>query len=53
MKNYVITKLSNRGLQIGQNKYTQEEAIERMKKMSSAGHKNLAVMTLHEALGLN
>ena len=52
MENYVITKLSKRGLHIGQNKYTEEEANKRMEEMKALGHKNLKVMTVQEALGL-
>lgn len=53
MKNYVITKQTNEGTQIGLQTYTEAEAIKRVTEMKAAGHKNVSYELEHDALNGN
>lgn len=53
MRNYVIVQKTNKGIHIGQNNYTETDALARLERMKAAGHKNLKVMQVDQALGLN
>ena len=53
MKSYVIVQRTNKGIHIGQNHYTETDANTRLAQMKATGHKDIKVMQIDQALGLN